>query len=47
MIINADKTGIIPTSINDNRITKVGKLIRKFKLDELCQLFNVLLGEIV
>ncbi len=45
MIINADKTGIDSTSINDNRITKVGKLIRKFKLDELCQLFNVLLGQ--
>ena len=45
MIINADKTGIDSTSKSDNRITKVGKIIRKFKLDELCQLFNVLLGE--
>lgn len=45
MIINADKNGVDSTSNSDNRITKVGKLIRKFKLDELTQLWNVLIGD--
>ena len=44
MTIGADKSGVNSTSINDNRITNVGKIIRKFKLDELSQLFNVLIG---
>tara|TARA_B100000242_G_C43055458_1_gene493959 strand:- start:15747 stop:16481 length:735 start_codon:yes stop_codon:yes gene_type:complete len=45
MIINADQTGVDSTSENDIRITKIGKIIRKFKLDELTQLWNVLLGQ--
>jgi lipopolysaccharide/colanic/teichoic acid biosynthesis glycosyltransferase len=45
MIINADKSGVDSTSSNDMRITKVGKLIRKFKLDEITQLWNVLIGD--
>ena len=44
MVVNADKTGVDSTSSNDSRITTVGKLIRKFKFDELTQLFNVLVG---
>lgn len=44
MVVNADKTGVNSTSAGDRRITKVGKLIRKFKLDELTQLWNVLTG---
>jgi lipopolysaccharide/colanic/teichoic acid biosynthesis glycosyltransferase len=44
MKINADKTGVNSTSINDNRITKVGHVIRKYKLDEFTQLWNVLIG---
>ena len=45
MIVNAEKSKVDSTSTNDPRITKVGKFIRKLKLDELCQLFNVLIGE--
>lgn len=45
MVANADKSGVDSTANNDMRITKVGKVIRKFKLDELTQLWNVLKGE--
>lgn len=45
MIVNADKTGVDSTSNNDMRITKIGKFIRKFKMDELSQLINVLMGD--
>ena len=45
MIVNADKTGVDSTSSNDKRITGVGRFIRKYKLDELSQLWNVLIGD--
>ena len=45
MTINADKNEVNSTSINDNRITKLGHIIRKYKIDELTQLWNVLLGD--
>jgi lipopolysaccharide/colanic/teichoic acid biosynthesis glycosyltransferase len=45
MIKNADKTGVNSTSDNDVRITLVGKFIRKCKLDEITQLWNVLMGD--
>ena len=45
MIVNAEKSKVDSTSSNDPRITKIGKIIRKLKLDELSQLFNVLIGE--
>ena len=44
MVTNADKTGVDSTSASDTRITPVGHFIRKYKLDELTQLWNVLLG---
>ncbi len=45
MVINADKSGVDSTSSNDKRITSVGRFIRKYKLDELSQLWNVLIGD--
>ena len=45
MIVNADLTGVDSTSSVDKRITPIGKIIRKFKIDELPQLLNVLMGE--
>ena len=45
MIVKADKSEVDSTSANDPRITKVGSIIRKLKLDELTQLFNVFKGE--
>ncbi len=45
MTIDADKTGVDSTSANDKRITKIGKYIRKYKIDELSQLYNVLIGD--
>lgn len=44
MILNADKLGIDSTSSSDPRITRVGKYIRKSKLDEICQILNILIG---
>lgn len=44
MIAGADKSGVASTAAGDMRVTTVGKIIRKLKLDELTQLWNVLLG---
>ena len=45
MTINADNNKIDSTSSNDPRITKIGKIIRRFKIDEIFQLINVLIGQ--
>lgn len=45
MVTDAEKIGKQITVGNDNRITDVGKFIRKCKMDELPQLINVLTGE--
>lgn len=44
MVVDAERKGGPSTSDNDPRLTRVGALMRRFKLDELPQLFNVLLG---
>ena len=45
MVIDAEKYGIHSTADDDNRITRVGKTLRKYKLDEMLQLVNVVKGE--
>lgn len=44
MVSNADKIGSSVTVENDNRITKVGAKLRKYRLDEFPQIFDVLSG---
>lgn len=44
MVSNADKIGTQVTVGNDSRITRVGALIRKCRLDEICQLIDIFRG---
>lgn len=45
MVEGADKIGSLVTRNEDSRITRVGRTLRKYRLDELPQLFNILIGE--
>ncbi len=44
MVQNAESMGAAVTTDNDSRVTKVGRVLRKYRLDELPQIFNVLSG---
>lgn len=46
MIENAEKLGAKVTKDNDPRITRIGKILRKLRLDEFPQIFNILKGDL-
>ncbi|KAF1298825.1 glycosyl transferase [Enterococcus sp. JM4C] len=45
MVANADKKGSLVTIDNDVRITKIGAILRKYRIDEIPQLINIVKGE--
>jgi lipopolysaccharide/colanic/teichoic acid biosynthesis glycosyltransferase len=45
MVLNADRAGGSSTAGDDRRVTRVGRFVRAYKLDELIQLWNVLKGD--
>ena len=45
MVVDAEKDGPQPAVDNDSRITKVGKIIRTLRIDELPQIINILKGD--
>ena len=45
MVVDADKMGYRPAADRDDRITKVGSVLRKLRIDELPQLINIFYGD--
>lgn len=45
MVRDADKIGAQVTTKNDNRVTRIGRILRKLRFDEFPQLFNIVLGD--
>ncbi|NQY35775.1 MAG: TIGR03013 family PEP-CTERM/XrtA system glycosyltransferase [Alteromonadaceae bacterium] len=45
MKVDAEKDGAQMASENDNRITKIGNFLRKYRIDELPQIYNIMLGQ--
>lgn len=45
MVVDADRIGGHSTALNDPRLTVIGKILRRYKLDEIPQFLNVLKGE--
>jgi lipopolysaccharide/colanic/teichoic acid biosynthesis glycosyltransferase len=45
MVVDADKSGVNSTAASDKRVTRIGRIVRAYKIDELVQLWNVLKGD--
>ena len=45
MVVDADRIGALVTSEGDPRVTKVGSILRKYRIDEFPQLFDILNGD--
>lgn len=45
MVVNAESMGSMVTTQSDSRVTSIGKTLRKYRLDELPQIFNVIAGD--